>query len=134
MLMLKQFTRFILPFAIAVSVAGCTNTPKVTRADIPLVHSSLAYSLKPDEELAINIPRANIYFATKESFSIRFDGSEYTAIKHYVSATGNNCIRFSLTEGEASASTAQKKVTTCQRDGQWRVIAPLVATANAQGE
>ena len=132
--MFKQFTRFILPFAIVVSGAGCTNTPTVTKADIPLVHSSLAYSLAPDKELAINIPKANIYFDSKESFSIRFDGREYTAVKHYVSATGNNCIRFSLQEGETSASTAQKKVTTCQRDGQWRVIAPLVASANAQGE
>ena len=129
--MFKQFTRFTLPLALIACGAGCTNSPTVTKADIPLVHSSLAYSLAPDKELAINIPKANIYFDSKASFSIRFEGSEYTAIKHYVSATGNKCIRFSLQEGETSASAAQKKVTTCQRDGQWRVISPLVASTNA---
>ncbi|MBJ2128099.1 hypothetical protein JC525_04035 [Alteromonas sp. IB21] len=129
--MFKHFTRFMLPFAIIVFGSGCTNSPTVTKADIPLVHSSLAYSLAPDKELAINIPKANVYFDSKTSFSIRFDGSEYTAIKHYVSATGNKCIRFSLQEGEISASATQKKITTCQRDGQWRVISPLVASTNA---
>ena len=132
--MFKQFTRFMLPFAIIAFGAGCTNSPTVTKADIPLVHSSLAYSLAPDKELAINIPKANIYFDSKESFSIRFDGSEYTAVKHYISATGNKCIRFSLQEGEIIAPSAQKKVTTCQRGGQWRVISPLVASTNVQGE
>ncbi|AEA97115.2 hypothetical protein BM523_04075 [Alteromonas mediterranea] len=132
--MFKQFTRLILPFALTISAAGCTNSPTVTKADIPLVHSSLAYSLAPDKELAINIPKANLYHDTKESFSIRFNGYDYKAIKHYISATGNKCIRFSLQDGETTPSGAQRKVTTCQRDGQWRVISPLVASATAQGE
>ncbi|MBT3134827.1 hypothetical protein KL866_06885 [Alteromonas sp. ALT199] len=132
--MFKQFTRLILPFVLTVSAAGCTNSPTETKADIPLVHSSLAYSLAPDKELAINIPKANIYFNTKESFSIRFDGYEYEAIKHYVSATGNKCIRFSLQDGDSVSDVAQRKVTTCQRDGQWRVVSPLVVSATAQGE
>ena len=131
--MFKQFTRLILPFALTISAAGCTNSPTVTKADIPLVHSSLAYSLAPDKELAINIPKANIYHDTKESFSIRFNGYDYKAIKHYISATGNKCIRFSLQDGEPHLQRAAQ-VTTCQRDGQWRVISPLVASATAQGE
>lgn len=132
--MFKQFTRLILPFALTVGAAGCTNSPTVTKADIPLVHSSLAYSLTPDKELAINIPKANIYFDTKEVFTISVDGYAYEASKHYVSATGNKCIRFSLQDGDAAPFGTQRKITTCQRDGQWRVVSPLVVSATAQGE
>ena len=132
--MFKQFTRLILPFALVVNATGCTNSPKVTKADIPLVHSSLAYSLAPDKETAINIPKANIYFDTREPFTIRFDGYEYEASKHYISATGNKCIRFFLQDTDSIRAGAQRKVTTCQRDGQWRVISPLVVSATARGE
>jgi hypothetical protein len=132
--MFKQFQRLILPFALIVSAAGCTNSPTVTEADIPLVHSSLAYSLTPDKELAINIPKANVYFDKKESFSIRFNGNDYEATKHYISATGNKCIRFSLQDSDSVQNRAQRKVTTCQRDGQWRVVSPLVVSVAAQGE
>ena len=132
--MFKQFTRLILPFALVVGAAGCTNSPTVTKADIPLVHSSLAYSLTPDKELAINIPKANVYFDTKEPFTIRFDGYNYEASKHYISATGNKCIRFSLQDGDVTLAKVQRKVTTCQRDGRWRVVSPLVVSTTAQGE
>jgi hypothetical protein len=132
--MFKQFKRFILPFALIVGATGCTNSPTVTEADIPLVHSSLAYSLAPDKELAINIPKANVYFDTKESFTIRFDGYDYEASKHYVSATGNKCIRFSLQDSDSVRNGAQRKLTTCQRDGQWRVVSPLVVSATVLGE
>ena len=132
--MFKQFTRFTLPLALIACGAGCTTSPTVTKADIPLVHSSLAYSLAPDKELAINIPKANIYHDTQESFSIRFNGHQYESLKHYISATGNKCIRFSLQDGETASSNIQRKMTTCQRNGQWRVITPLVASATVQGE
>ena len=107
--MFKQLSRLILPIVAAISAAGCSNTPTATKADIPLVHSSLAYSLAPDKELAINIPKANVYHDTQESFLIRFNGHQYEASKHYISATGNKCIRFSLQDGEAASSryTAQ---------------------------
>ena len=87
-----------------------------------------------DKELAINIPKANIYHDTQESFSIRFNGHQYESLKHYISATGNKCIRFSLQDGETASSDIQRKMTTCQRNGQWRVITPLVASATVQGE
>ena len=132
--MFKQFKRFLLPFALIVGATGCTNSPTVTEADIPLVHSSLAYSLAPDKELAINIPKANIYFDTKESFKIRFDGYDYEASKNYVSATGNKCIRFSSKDSDSVRNGAQRKLTTCQRDGQWRVVSPLVVSAAVVGE
>lgn len=132
--MFKQFQRLILPFALIVSAAGCTNSPTVTEADIPLVHSSLAYSLAPEKESAINIPKANIYFDKKESFSIRFGGYDYAATKHYISATGNKCIRFSLQDSDSVQTGVQRTVTTCQRDGRWKVVSPLVVSATAQGE
>ena len=132
--MFKQLSRLILPIVVTVGVAGCSNTPTATKADIPLVHSSLAYSLAPDKELAINIPKANIYHDTQESFSIRFNGHQYESLKHYISATGNKCIRFYLQACETASSDIQRKMTTCQRNGQWRVITPLVASATVQGE
>ena len=126
--MFKQLSRLILPIVVTVGVAGCSNTPTATKADIPLVHSSLAYSLAPDKELAINIPKANIYHDTQESFSIRFNGHQYESLKHYISATGNKCIRFSLQDGETASSDIQRKMTTCQRNGQWRVITPALSS------
>ncbi len=121
-----------MPILATIGLVGCTSSPRVTQADIPLVHSSLAYSLAPEEEIAINIPKANIYHDTQESFLIRFNGYQYETSKHYISATGNKCIRFSLQKTETD-SQAQRKLTTCQRNGQWRVITPLVASATAQG-
>ena len=132
--MFNQFQRLILPFALIASAAGCTNSPTVTEADIPLVHSSLAYSLAPEKELAINIPKANIYFDTKKSFTLRFNGYDYEATKHYISATGNKCIRFSLQGSDSVHAGIERKVTTCQRDGKWRLVSPLVVSATAQGE
>ncbi len=132
--MFKKITHLFLPIVVTISITGCTNTPTVTKANIPLVHSSLAYSLAPEKELAINIPKANSYHNTQESFSIRFNGHEYASSKHYISATGNKCIRFSLQNDNSSSSATQRKMTTCQRDGQWRVITPLVASAPTQGE
>ncbi len=132
--MFKQFQRLTLPFALIISAAGCTHSPTVTEADIPLVHSSLAYSLTPDKELAINIPKANIYFDKKEFLSIRLGGYDYAATKHYISATGNKCIRFSLQDSDSVQTGVQRKVTICQRDGRWKVVSPLVVSATAQGE
>ena len=131
--MFKQLLSLLCPIVATVGLAGCSSTPATTKADIPLVHSSLAYSLAPEKELAINIPKANIFHDTKQSFSIRFNGHGYDATRYYISATGNKCIRFSLQVGEM-ASAEQRKLTTCQRNGQWRVITPLVASAAAQGK
>ncbi|MCB4435427.1 hypothetical protein LHL20_04115 [Alteromonas sp. McT4-15] len=124
--MLKQITRYILPVVLTISVSGCTSAPKTTHADIPLVHSSLAYSLTPDSEHAINIPKANLLFNNQESFEILFNGQQYNAYKYYISATGNKCIRFMLQDSGIQKTEIENRLTTCQRNGQWKVIAPLV--------
>ncbi|WP_412725354.1 hypothetical protein [Alteromonas sp. D210916BOD_24] len=132
--MLKKITRLCLPILCMIGASGCTTTPTATRADIPLVHSSLAYSLTPDRELAINIPNANLAHDTQDSISVHFNGHQYDAVKHYVSATGNKCIRFLLASHDTMSTDTNEKLTTCQRDGQWRVVAPLVASSSVESE
>jgi hypothetical protein len=128
--MLKQIKRYILPMFCTIAITGCVSGPKLTQADIPLVHSSLAYSLTPDSESAINIPNANSLSSSSNTVSINYKGLQYQIAKRYVSATGNKCIRFVLQKGEASPTSANNRLTTCQRNGQWRVIAPLVAASS----
>lgn len=116
-------------------VTGCTTHPTVTKADIPLVHSSLAYSLNSTTALTVNIPRANMLFDTKDSIPITFDGARYHSKERYISATGNKCIRFVLSDSNADiqTSTTRGKLTSCEREGVWVLINPLVATMNMEG-
>lgn len=132
--MLNKITRLFFPILVTVGASACTSAPSATRADIPLVHSSLAYSLTPDREQAINIPKANGAYDTQESLSVHFKGQDYEAIKRYVSATGNKCIRFLAISGDTSPNQTLRKMTTCQRNGQWRVITPLVASTSVESE
>ena len=117
---------------VVINAVGCTNTPTPTHADIPLVHSSLSYSLTPEEQ-AINIPKVNLHTGKQTPLSIEINGTQYHSTKHYISATGNKCIRFANTK-ENNAVDTVKVMTTCQRDGQWRVIPPLVSSEIADGE
>jgi hypothetical protein len=132
--MLKQIKRCILPVFLTISVTGCVSGPTPTHADIPLVHSSLAYSLTPESERAINIPNANLLSSNNNAALINYNGMQYKANKHYVSATGNKCIRFMLQSSETRPSNIDNKLTACQRDGQWRVISPLVAASSMTGQ
>lgn len=132
--MLKQIKRYILPVFLTISITGCVSGPTHTHADIPLVHSSLAYSLVPESESAINIPNANRFSNNKDDVLINYNGMQYKATKVYVSATGNKCIRFMLQGSETRPSNIDNKLTACQRDGQWRVISPLVAASSMTGQ
>jgi hypothetical protein len=133
--MLKHITYLFSAVTIAMGVTGCTNTPTVTEADIPLVHSSLAYSLNSTTALTVNIPKANMLFDTKDSIPITFDGARYQSKERYISATGNKCIRFVLSDSNvtAASSATREKLTSCERDGVWVLINPLVATTNMEG-
>jgi hypothetical protein len=133
--MLKHITYFFSAVTVMMGVTGCTNTPTVTKADIPLVHSSLAYSLNSTTALAINIPRANMLFDTNDLIPIIFNGVRYQSKERYISATGNKCIRFVLSDSgkEAVPSATRRKLTSCERDGVWVLINPLVGTTNMEG-
>lgn len=135
--MFKNLTHFLSTVTIIVGFTGCTSAPTVTTADIPLVHSSLAYSLNANTEVTINIPKANILFDTNDTLLITVDGANYKAKKRYISATGNKCIRFSLDENvnstarnDAPSLASKDKFTSCERDGVWVLINPLVAIAD----
>ena len=129
--MFKKFSYLGLFSVVLINATGCTNTPTPTHADIPLVHSSLSYSLTPEEQ-AINIPKVNLHTGKQTPLSIEINGTQYHSTKHYISATGNKCIRFANTKKDNAVDTV-KVMTTCQRDGQWRVIAPLVASSSQKG-
>ena len=130
--MFKKFSYFGVFCIVVINAAGCTNAPTPTHADIPLVHSSLSYSLTPEEQ-AINIPKVNLHNDKQTPLSIEINGTQYESTKYYVSATGNKCIRFASTKEKHNALDSVKVMTTCQRDGQWRVIAPLVASSSQKG-
>lgn len=115
---------------------GCKSAPTATSADIPLVHSTLAYSLSVIDEQTINIPKANVLFNSNELFQITLEGNQYTAVKRYVSATGNKCIRFVRDNDITELLVEQdgdRKLTSCEREGVWILINPLVANANIEG-
>ena len=126
-----QKASFIL-IGLTTVLAGCSNAPKSTQASVPLVHSSLAYSLSADQNEVIKDPVLNSSFNNIKNISITYGGHQYNATKHYLSATGNDCIRFQLSK--ADASNARKRFTACKRKGQWTVISPLVVSTEEQGE
>lgn len=125
--MFKKILRLGVCCAIIINTAGCTNTPTSTNADIPLVHSSLSYSLTPENQ-AINIPKINTHDGQHAPLMVNVNGTQYQSTKHYVSATGNKCIRFTSVQKENL-----EVMTTCKRDGQWRVISPLVVSSSQKG-
>ena len=130
--MFKKVTQFSVFCVLLFSTIGCTSAPTPTHADIPLVHSSLSYSLAPEEQ-AINIPKVNSHNRIPTSFSVSVDGILYHSTKYYISATGNKCIRFTSAQEQSSSVDTPQIMTTCQRNGQWRVIAPLVAQSSENG-
>ena len=133
--MFKHITYFFSAVTVMMGVTGCTNTPTVTEADIPLVHSSLAYSLNRTSALTVNIPKANTLFTTNDSIPITVNGARYLSKERYISATGNKCIRFILSDNSPAkvSNTTRGKLTSCERDGVWVLISPLVGTTNMEG-
>lgn len=118
------------------NVIGCTSLPTVTEADIPLVHSSLSYSLIKSDHVTINIPNANLLFNSEGSVQISFKGINFNATKRYISATGNKCIRFKRDTATSNYSTdtdIYKKFTSCERNGVWVLISPLVTNLDTKG-
>ena len=130
--MMKIQKGSFLFLGLAAVLTGCSSAPTSTQAKIPLVHSSLAYSLSADQDVAINIPTLNSSFNGIQNLSITYGGHKYNAIKHYTSASGNDCIRFQ--RSATDTSVANERFTACKRKGQWTVISPLVASTNEQGE
>ena len=130
--MMKIQKGSFLLLGLAVILAGCSHTPTSTQANIPLVHSSLAYSLSGDQGMVINIPALNSSFNDIQNLSITYGSQQYNAIKHYISASGNDCIRFQQSGTEAFGTP--RRFTACKRKGQWTVISPLVVSTEEQGE
>lgn len=112
-------------------LSGCTNTPTVAEADIPLVHSSLAYSIAPNtESVAINIPTYKIIDDTLDTFVITVNDASYVATKQYTSISGQQCIRF--VSQKSATSKQQERRTACQKEGQWVLLKQLVASINSK--
>ncbi|MCQ8849699.1 hypothetical protein NQT74_14000 [Alteromonas stellipolaris] len=134
--MLNTQNRAFLLVALTSLLAACSNVPKSTTADIPLVHASLAYSLSAEEDVAISIPNLNSSFSQGQSIQIMLEGIDYEATKLYTSATGNDCIRFqaTLSATQSKNEDTKDKLTVCKRDGAWSVLSPLVASAQSRGE
>lgn len=130
--MLKLQKGPFLLIGLASVLVGCSNVPQTTEADIPLVHSSLAYSLSVDDPLVINNPQLNASFSTKGKLSITYGGHTYEAVKQYTSASGNDCIRFQLETTELT--DVRPRFTACKRRGSWAVISPLVVSTEEEGE
>jgi hypothetical protein len=112
-------------------LSGCTNPPTVTEADIPLVHSSLAYSIAPDtKSVAINIPTYKVSDDTLDTFVITVNGADYIATKQYTSISGQQCIRF--VSQKSVINKQQDKRTACQKEGRWVLLKQLVASINSK--
>lgn len=127
--MLNIFRGSCLLFGITTLLGGCSSAPQPTQADIPLVHASLAYSLSAEQDVAINIPQIDAASHSGAKVGINHNGSRYYLNERYVSALGHECIRFSLAnQADIHPSVAPARLTACNRNGQWAVISPLVAS------
>lgn len=124
--------RIFLLLGLTTALVGCSSIPKQTEADIPLVHSSLTYSLTAGSSEAINVPELNSAFNDSQKIDIIYNNYPYEADKQYISALGNACIRFHLSD--KNAHNATNRFTTCKKKGQWTVIPPLVVATDEQGE
>ena len=133
--MFKPITNFLATITLVFGVTGCTNTPTITEADIPLVHSSLTYSLINTTALTNNAPKANRLFNASDLTPITFEGVRYRVEERYISATGNKCMRFVSSDNEnvSGSNAMREKLTSCERDGIWVVIKPLVAMNDMEG-
>lgn len=128
--MLKILRGSALLIGVATLLGGCASAPRTTEADIPLVHASLAYSLSAEQDVAINIPKLNTAFHTNSPISITYQGQSYKTSKYYVSASGNQCMRLDPLQTSTVSSQREQRLTACNRNGQWSVIAPLVVSTD----
>ncbi|TAP35010.1 hypothetical protein [Alteromonas sp. KUL49] len=96
---------------LVVSCGGCSSLPKETTADLPLIHSSLSFSLSA-EETALS-PSVQV-----DGNSIFIGGTRHNITSRYTSITGKNCVRFS------TPNTSLKVA--CQSNGQWNYLKALV--------
>ncbi len=107
---------FLAGIAALPWLTGCASAPTAVEANVPLVHSSLAYSLERD---AIIAPSDS----TTVGQSIQLNGSVFSIDSAYISATGSECRRLRLQSDDTSHDDERIM---CQRRGQWVMLQPLV--------
>lgn len=108
-------------------IMGCVNVPPEAEASVPLVHSSLSYSLKSSENQAINIPELSANDYSNGEAVITYFGKTYQSSKAYLAASGNKCIRFNVQDKTSFSEQVVTELTACQRNGQWSMIPSLVS-------
>jgi len=123
---IKTFV-FALIITCPLTMMGCVNVPPEAEASVPLVHSSLSYSLKSTENKAINIPELTAQDYNEGAASITYSGNTYKSSKAYHSASGNKCIRFVSNKKVHLTEPASTQITACQRNGHWLLIPSLVS-------
>jgi hypothetical protein len=126
----KQFV-FALFITCPLIMMGCVNVPPEAEASVPLVHSSLSYSLKSSENEAINIPELTARDYSNGAAVITYSGDTYQSSKAYLSASGNKCIRFKSKNQAPLSESTSAHITACQRNGQWALLPSLVS--NTEG-
>lgn len=107
---------FLAGIAALPWLTGCASAPTAVEANVPLVHSSLAYTLERD---AIIAPSAS----TSIGQQIQLDGSIFMIDSTYISATGSECRRLRL---QNNGNHHNNERVMCQRRGQWVMLQPLV--------
>lgn len=107
---------FLAGIAALPWLTGCASAPTAVEATVPLVHSSLAYSLERD---AIIAPSS----ATTVGQYVQLGDSSFIIDSAYISATGSECRRLRL---QTDNSSHNDERVMCQRRGQWVMLQPLV--------
>jgi len=129
--MYKKSRVFAFLTTCPLMMAGCVNMPPKAEASVPLVHSSLSYSLKRGEHNAINVPELTSYEYSKGAAVITYIGKKYQSTKAYLSVSGNKCVRFNSIDKTSFAEQTSSVLTACQRNGEWSMIPSLVS--NTEG-
>jgi len=107
---------FLAGIAALPWLTGCASAPTAVEANVPLVHSSLAYTLERD---AIIAPSTSTVVGQR----VQLDGSTFMIDSAYISASGSECRRLRLQSGDIAHNDERVM---CQRRGQWVMLQPLV--------
>lgn len=107
---------FLAGIAALPWLTGCASAPTAVEANVPLVHSSLAYSLERD---AIIAPSNSVSVGQQ----IQLSGNAFMIDSAYISASGTECRRLRL---QSDSNRHDDERVMCQRRGQWVLLEPLV--------
>lgn len=109
---------FFSSIATSLALSGCAHQPTQVEATIPLVHDSLAFSLKNKD--ANIIPTEQL----RSNNNIAIGGDTFLVGNQYTSAVGAQCYWLHIQAKEEVKSDFTRSA--CKENGEWVLLPALV--------